>query len=98
MYNGNTVKMNINRRVVCRGCRSKSDGKCEGCGACPAESRTVQKQVRPGMFMQQQEKVKSKEKCKEEETGLEVMVEKGMVRDPTTWTITRHDGPNHLGL
>ena len=20
------------------------------------------------------------------------------VRDPTTWTITRHDGPNHLGL
>ena len=20
------------------------------------------------------------------------------VRDPTTWTITRHDGPDHLGL
>ena len=20
------------------------------------------------------------------------------VRDPTTWTVTRHDGPNHLGL
>ena len=23
---------------------------------------------------------------------------KRKVRDPTAWTITRHDGPNHLGL
>ena len=21
-----------------------------------------------------------------------------LVRDPTTWTVNRHDGPNHLGL
>jgi hypothetical protein len=26
-YNGGEVKMNINRRVVCRGCRKKADGK-----------------------------------------------------------------------
>lgn len=70
--------MNIQRRVVCRGCRNKSDGKCEGCGSCPAEKRMVKKQVRPGMFMQQEERVKSKEKCKEEQTPLEVTVEKGM--------------------
>ena len=22
----------------------------------------------------------------------------GQVRDPTTWTVLQHDGPNHLGL
>jgi hypothetical protein len=34
----------------------------------------VQKQIRPGMFAQQQERVKSKEKCKEEDTELAVLV------------------------
>ena len=26
------------------------------------------------------------------------MTDDELVRDPTTWTFTRHDGPNHLGL
>lgn len=78
MYTGKEVSFNIQRRVVCRGCRKKSDGKCEGCGACPHETRMKQVQVQPGMFMQQQEQVKSKEKCKEEDTELNVDVERGV--------------------
>jgi DnaJ-class molecular chaperone len=82
MYRGNDVSFSINRRVVCRGCSKKSDDperqkKCEGCSRCPNEVRMKQVQVQPGMFAQQQEEVKSKEKCKDEDTELTLLVEKG---------------------
>ena len=80
MYKGGEMTFNIQRRVVCRGCRKKSDGKCEGCGRCPNEVRMVQREMRPGMIVQQQEEVHSKEKCKHEETILKAHVERGMGR------------------
>ena len=78
MYKGGEMTFNIQRRVVCRGCRKKSDGKCEGCGRCPNEVRMKQVQIQPGMFTQQQEEVRSKEKCKEEDTPLTLTIEKGV--------------------
>lgn len=38
----------------------------------------VQRQMGPGMIVQQQEEVASKEKCMEEETTLDAVIEKGM--------------------
>merc|ERR1719356_699244 len=62
LYNSGVSKAQINRRVVCRGCRARPDSpKCKGCNRCPNEVRTVNRQVGPGMFMQQQEEVQSKE-------------------------------------
>ena len=80
MYNGNEVQANIQRRVVCRGCGpgKKPKAKCETCGRCPDETRTVQRQMGPGMIVQQEERVASKEKCKVEDTVLKAMVERGM--------------------
>jgi DnaJ-class molecular chaperone len=94
MYNGNEIAFQIRRRVVCRGCRKRKvkgkDGKkvqkvlpkrCGECtDKCPAEVKTVLKPhpMMGGMMVQQQEKVASKEKCKEEDTKLTHTVEKGM--------------------
>jgi len=78
MYLGNIVDAAITRRVVCRKCAGRSDGKCAGCGRCPNEVRMVQREMRPGMIVQQQEEVQSKEKCKNEETVLKAHVERGM--------------------
>lgn len=79
LYTSGVHKTSIRRRVVCRGCRVKPDSpKCKGCQRCPNEVRMVNRQVGPGMFMQQQEEVQSKEKCKEENTPLDVQIEKGM--------------------
>merc|ERR1719502_1954389 len=80
MYIGNEVEAHIQRRVVCRGCGpgKKPKPKCETCGRCPDETRTVQRQMGPGMIVQQEERVASKEKCKVEDTVLKAMVERGM--------------------
>eukprot|EP00405_Crypthecodinium_cohnii_P015786 CAMPEP_0206446244 /NCGR_PEP_ID=MMETSP0324_2-20121206/16019_1 /ASSEMBLY_ACC=CAM_ASM_000836 /TAXON_ID=2866 /ORGANISM="Crypthecodinium cohnii, Strain Seligo" /LENGTH=492 /DNA_ID=CAMNT_0053914675 /DNA_START=200 /DNA_END=1678 /DNA_ORIENTATION=- len=79
LYNGGTMLAKINRRVVCRGCRTKPNSdKCKVCSRCPNEVKTVHVQVGPGMFMQQQQEVQSKEKCKDEDTSLEVQIERGM--------------------
>jgi len=79
LYNGGAQKAQIQRRIVCRGCRVKPDSpKCQGCQRCPNEIRNVNRQVGPGMFMQQQEEVQSKEKCKQEHTEIEAQIEKGM--------------------
>mmetsp|Transcript_143642 Transcript_143642/g.459593 ORF Transcript_143642/g.459593 Transcript_143642/m.459593 type:complete len:497 (-) Transcript_143642:401-1891(-) len=79
LYNGGTSKASINRRIVCRGCRVRPQSpKCQGCSRCPNELKTVHVQVGPGMFMQQQQEVQSKEKCKHEDTIIDVHIEKGM--------------------
>jgi len=89
LYNGASRGASIQRRVVCRGCRVRPDSpKCAGCGRCPNEVRLVQRQVGPGMVIQQQEEVASKEKCKNEDTGLEVLIERGM-SDGETLTFPR---------
>jgi len=79
MYNGNNMEAVIERRVVCRRCKNKKDdARCALCGRCPNEIKMVNRQMGPGMIVQQQMEVKSEERCKEEETALDVVVEKGM--------------------
>jgi len=77
LYNGGTVKASISRRVVCRGCRGKSTPRCNACGKCPSETKMVQKRM-GNMIVQQQKKVPSKEKCKDEPAVLDCVIEKGM--------------------
>merc|ERR1711988_75619 len=52
-YNGGTVSTNIDRRVVCRGCRNKRSAKCDACGRCPNEVKMVQMQMAPGFVVNQ---------------------------------------------
>jgi DnaJ-class molecular chaperone len=81
IYNGNELEMSINRRIVCRGCsgeKGKLKAKCQSCGKCPDETRMVQRQMGPGMIVQQEERVPSKEKCKVEDTVLKTTVERGI--------------------
>lgn len=78
LYVANTKHVSINRRVVCRGCRLRPNApNCRGCGRCPNEVKVVKVQMGPFMTQQQQE-VPSKEKCKQEDTQIEVNIEKGM--------------------
>lgn len=78
LYNGAQKKAKVHRRVVCRGCRAKPDSpKCQGCGKCPNEQKMVNRQM-GNMIMQQQMDVESKEKCKQENTMIDVQVERGM--------------------
>mmetsp|Transcript_75579 Transcript_75579/g.162000 ORF Transcript_75579/g.162000 Transcript_75579/m.162000 type:complete len:497 (-) Transcript_75579:97-1587(-) len=89
LYNSGVQRASLQRQVVCRGCRARPDSpKCRGCSRCPNEVRNVQRQVGPGMFIQQQEEVASKEKCKHENTGIDVQIEKGM-RDGESVTFPR---------
>ncbi|CAE7452270.1 ERDJ3B [Symbiodinium natans] len=89
LYNGGNRKAEIARRIVCRGCRVKPDSpKCQGCNRCPNEVRLVNRQVGPGMFMQQQEEVQSQEKCKQEVAEIDAHIEKGM-RDGESLTFPR---------
>ena len=50
LYSGATAGATIQRRVVCRGCRKSRKGKCAECGACPPETKMVQRQMGPGTF------------------------------------------------
>merc|ERR1719487_1362391 len=89
LYNSGVSKAQLERRVVCRGCRVKPDSpKCRGCSRCPNEVKMVQQQVGPGMFMQREQEVQSKEKCKHEQTVIDVNIEEGM-RDGETVTFER---------
>jgi DnaJ-class molecular chaperone len=78
LYTGGERNIGVKRRVVCRRCRNSNAGKCAGCNRCPPEVRTVRRQNRQGFTVQQQEKVASKEKCKEEQKTLTLVIEKGM--------------------
>merc|ERR1719327_2242190 len=78
LYNSGEKKASIQRRVVCRGCKVKPDSpKCRGCTRCPNEVKMVNQQVGPGMFIQREQEVQSKEKCKHENTVIDVNIEKG---------------------
>jgi len=82
MYKGGSVSVKIKRRIVCRGCRRadtpERKARCAKCGKCPNEVRTVHRQMGAGMIVQQQEEIPSREKCAEEETALDAVIERGM--------------------
>merc|ERR1712187_100930 len=78
LYLGNQKQASVQRRMVCRGCHIKPDApQCRGCGRCPNEVKVVNVQMGPFVTQQQQE-VPSKQKCKQTEATVEMMVEKGM--------------------
>jgi len=79
LYVGNEKSATIKRRIVCRNCKNKGHlPRCAGCGACPKEKKMVQRRAGPGMIVQQEVQVESKEKCKREEKTLTATIEKGM--------------------
>jgi len=79
LYVGNEKSATIKRRIVCRNCKNKGNlPRCAGCGACPKEKKMVQRRAGPGMIVQQEVQVESKEKCKREEKTLSATIEKGM--------------------
>ena len=94
MYNGETVRRQIERRIVCRGCKgaaAKSKEKCKKCGACPAEVKTVLRPMGNGMMVQQQVQVASKWMCRKELTQLDIEVEKGMAQGSQITHQRMHD-------
>jgi DnaJ-class molecular chaperone len=82
MYSGGTTTARIQRRVVCRGCKGRDDGKCAECDRCPPEVKMVMKQM-GNMMVQQQERVESEWRCKSADTDLEAQIEKGMASGST---------------
>jgi len=79
LYNGNEKSATIKRRIVCRNCKKKPNSpRCRDCGACPKEKKMVHRRAGPGMVVQQEVMVESKEKCKREEKTLSATIEKGM--------------------
>jgi len=79
MYVGNEKSATVKRRVVCRNCKNKMQtARCRECGACPKEKKMVHRRAGPGMIVQQEVMVESKEKCKREEKTLSATIEKGM--------------------
>jgi DnaJ-class molecular chaperone len=88
LYNGQSLKTGLQRRIVCRGCRIRpNDPKCRSCGRCPNEVKVVNVQMGPFMTQQQQE-VPSKEKCKITDAVIDVHIEKGM-KDGESLTFPR---------
>ena len=79
LYLGNEKAATVKRRVVCRNCKGKQSlPRCQACGPCPKEKKMVHKRAGPGMVVQQEVMVESKEKCKREEKTLSATIEKGM--------------------
>jgi len=79
LYNGIEKAATVKRRVVCRNCKNKMQTpRCRDCGACPKEKKMVHRRAGPGMIVQQEVMVESKEKCKREEKTLSATIEKGM--------------------
>mmetsp|Transcript_23906 Transcript_23906/g.67219 ORF Transcript_23906/g.67219 Transcript_23906/m.67219 type:complete len:364 (-) Transcript_23906:469-1560(-) len=79
LYVGNEKSATIRRRIVCRNCKAKPNSpRCAGCGACPKEKKMVHRRAGPGMIVQQEVMVESKEKCKREEKTLRATIERGM--------------------
>jgi DnaJ-class molecular chaperone len=85
LYNGGERTAEIQRRVICRGCKKKPNKKsCRGCSqTCPPEIKMVQRQMAPGFMVQQQQEVPSKEYCKEEKKKLTGLIERGMPDEAT---------------
>jgi len=69
----------VRRRVICRQCRDDASHPiCGSCGKCPNEVKLVNQQIGPGMVIQQQQEVPSKDKCKQEQATLHTEIVRGM--------------------
>lgn len=78
MYNGEEMTTNVNRKVICAGCRDQKTARCNKCNQrCADEVELRNVQMGP-MIMQQQVQVPSKERCRNEVTSLLVSIERGM--------------------
>ena len=77
MYKGGTMTARIQRRVVCKRCKGRDDGKCAECERCPPEVKMVMRQM-GHMMVQQQQRVESEFRCKNADTDLEAVIEQGM--------------------
>jgi len=78
MYNGEEMTTNVNRKVICAGCREQKTARCNKCNQrCADEVELRNVQMGP-MIMQQQVQVPSKERCRNEVTSLLVSIERGM--------------------
>ena len=85
LYVGNEKSATVKRRIVCKNCKTKMHTpRCRECGACPKEKKMVHRRAGPGMIVQQEVMVESKEKCKREEKTLSATIEK--VRTPDART------------
>ena len=79
LYVGNEKAATVKRRIVCRNCKGKAHlPRCSTCGSCPKEKKMVHRRAGPGMVVQQEVMVESKEKCKREEKTLRATIERGM--------------------
>ena len=83
LYNGAERTAEIERRVICRGCKKNPrKKKCRKCSkSCPNEIKMVKRQMAPGFVVQQQQEVPSDEYCKNEKKKLTGAIEKGMPND-----------------
>ena len=83
IYNGAERTAEIERRVICRGCKKNPrKKKCRACSkSCPNEIKMVKRQMAPGFVVQQQQEVPSNEYCKNEKKKLTGAIEKGMPND-----------------
>lgn len=78
VYNGAELVTEIQRKVICRGCKEHFTDRCKQCRVQCAHEIEIQN-VRMGpMVMQQQVEVPSKQKCRHVKTKLTVDVERGM--------------------
>lgn len=79
LYTGRSREDTVNVRMICRKCRSDpKHPKCLACGKCPNEVKMVLQQVGPGMVIQQQQEVPSKDKCTRKSTSLDTEIVRGM--------------------
>ena len=101
-YKGGTVRANVRRRVVCRGCRGhEAHPRCSGCSrSCPAETKVVQRRMGP-MLINEEVQVPSEQLCREEVKTLHAVIERGAEGDaaairlplsPPISPISRHLG------
>ncbi|EOD27310.1 hypothetical protein EMIHUDRAFT_468895 [Emiliania huxleyi CCMP1516] len=77
-YKGGTVRANVRRRVVCRGCRGhEAHPRCSSCSrSCPAETKVVQRRMGP-MLINEEVQVPSEQLCREEVKTLHAVIERG---------------------
>merc|ERR1719181_614003 len=79
-FNGGTHRHDFERLVHCKGCTKgkKRKPECRKCRTrCPNEIRMVERQIQPGFVVQQQQEVRSKERCTMATVDLDVQIEKG---------------------
>lgn len=81
-YKGGTVRANVRRRVVCRGCRGhEAHPRCSSCSrSCPAETKVVQRRMGP-MLINEEVQVPSEQLCREEVKTLHAVIERGAEED-----------------